>query len=395
MSVSGKEAIKANSTNKKNVEVSLALDNTGNITLTQSDSGLKATVDTGVMSVATGSTNGTIAVDGSEVAVAGLGSAAYTDASDYKTKQTVVSDPTADGSATAFIDSISQNANGEIVVTKKNITAADLGLSGAMHFKGVKTTLPDVADYNEGDVVIVGGKEYVLALNGEGNAKTWNELGDEGSHALKTITITGTDGLTGGGSLEANRTIGIATSGVTTTKIADKNVTKDKLSDEVQASLAKADSALQEHQSLAHLKAKQTAVTNKITDAAHVLTSLTQNENGDISYDVKTLTPADIGAQVAGDYALKSELPTVNDGKLTVSTEAGVLTGSGEFTANQVGDTSISIGIADKGINTAKIDDQAVGAAQTKAYQTATPTKDNPNSEEIWVFYCGTSDILV
>lgn len=42
-------------------------------------------------------------------------------ASDFKTKQTAVTDPTADGNALAFIDSIAQNENGEIVVTKKNV----------------------------------------------------------------------------------------------------------------------------------------------------------------------------------------------------------------------------------------------------------------------------------
>lgn len=44
-------------------------------------------------------------------------------------------------------------------------------------------------------------------------------------------------------------------------------------------------------------KSKQTAVTDKITDKAHVLDSLTQNENGEISYEVRTLTPDDIGAK--------------------------------------------------------------------------------------------------
>jgi hypothetical protein len=37
-------------------------------------------------------------------------------ASDFKTKQTAVTDPTADGDTLAFIDSITQNENGEIVV---------------------------------------------------------------------------------------------------------------------------------------------------------------------------------------------------------------------------------------------------------------------------------------
>ena len=143
------------------------------------------------------------------------------DLSNYKTKQSAVSDPTASGNATAFIDSITQNANGEIVVTKKNITAADLGLSGAMHFIGIKDSLP--ATGTSGDVVIVSGKEYVW------DGDSWSELGDESSHALKSVTITGNNGLTGGGSLEANRTIGIADGGVTTAKIADDAVTVDKI----------------------------------------------------------------------------------------------------------------------------------------------------------------------
>lgn len=58
------------------------------------------------------------------------------------------------------------------------------GLTGAMHFRGVLDALPeDKTDYEAGDVVIVGNKEYVLA--GEGDAKAWHELGDEGSHATK------------------------------------------------------------------------------------------------------------------------------------------------------------------------------------------------------------------
>ena len=43
--------------------------------------------------------------------------------STVKTKQAAVSDPAASGEATAFIDSISQNDNGVITVTKKNVPA--------------------------------------------------------------------------------------------------------------------------------------------------------------------------------------------------------------------------------------------------------------------------------
>lgn len=100
------------------------------------------------------------------------------------------------------------------------VTASDLGLESAMHFVGAFTEAP--ANPKPGDVYLntATKKEYVYdTTNG------WVELGDEGSYALRTVTITGTDGLTGGGDLTANRTIG--------------------LSEDTKSSLAKADSALQ------------------------------------------------------------------------------------------------------------------------------------------------------
>lgn len=97
------------------------------------------------------------------------------------------------------------------------ITPALLGLDNALHFKGVVSSLPETAA--NGDVYLVGNKEYVYS-NG------WVELGDGDSHALKTITISAGEGLTGGGSLAANRTI--------------------SLSEATKTSLGKADSAIQE-----------------------------------------------------------------------------------------------------------------------------------------------------
>ena len=64
------------------------------------------------------------------------------------------------------------------------------GITGALHFKGVVEELPeDLSTYNEGDVILVGNKEYVC--NDEDGTKSWVELGDEGSYALKTTTING------------------------------------------------------------------------------------------------------------------------------------------------------------------------------------------------------------
>lgn len=86
-----------------------------------------------------------------------------------------------------------------------NITSSDLGLSQALKFIGKFDSLPTASDYAVGNVVLVGSKEYVLIeMSG---TKTWDEMGDESSHALNTITITGTGALSGGGNLQSNRTI--------------------------------------------------------------------------------------------------------------------------------------------------------------------------------------------
>ena len=96
------------------------------------------------------------------------------------------------------------------------VTAADLGLSAIMDFLGTSATaITDGATTNpitigttsttvtSGNVVLYNGKEFVWT------GSAWEELGSEGSHALKTITITAGNGLTGGGSLEGNRTIDV------------------------------------------------------------------------------------------------------------------------------------------------------------------------------------------
>lgn len=102
--------------------------------------------------------------------------------------------------------------------TEINITAADLGLSSALSFAGTTTTaLTDGAKTNpikvnnadytaiSGNVVLYNNKEFIW------NGTAWEELGDESSHALKTISISAGDGLTGGGDLSQNRTISHAT----------------------------------------------------------------------------------------------------------------------------------------------------------------------------------------
>lgn len=66
-----------------------------------------------------------------------------------------------------------------------------VGLSGAMHFEGVKDALPeDVSDYENGDVIIVGNKEYVF------NGTAFVEFGDASVNAEAITTLTGrVDGI--------------------------------------------------------------------------------------------------------------------------------------------------------------------------------------------------------
>lgn len=64
-------------------------------------------------------------------------------------------------------------------ITKSDLDAAVAGLSGAVHFLGVVDALPGTA--NNGDIVIMGNKEYVYATSD----KAWHELGDETIYAVK------------------------------------------------------------------------------------------------------------------------------------------------------------------------------------------------------------------
>ena len=52
--------------------------------------------------------------------------------SEYKTKQTAKTDPSADGSGVDFIDSITQDANGEITAHKKTVQSASASQAGLM-----------------------------------------------------------------------------------------------------------------------------------------------------------------------------------------------------------------------------------------------------------------------
>ena len=81
--------------------------------------------------------------------------------------------------ATIAWQSDNYDASSNKAITKSDLDAAVAGLTGAVHFIGVKETLPKTG--SNGDIVIVGNKEYVYA---EGDSE-WHELGDETIYAVK------------------------------------------------------------------------------------------------------------------------------------------------------------------------------------------------------------------
>ena len=181
-------------------------------------------------------------------------------------------------------------------------------------------------------------------------------------------------------------TFKIKDNGVTTAKIADKNVTEAKLSDDVAAKLNK------EWQPVGNYKTTQTAVSDPTANGKSLtfIDTIAQNANGEI-----TATKKEVNLD---DYALKGELPTVNDGKFTVS-GAGYLTGTGEMTANQAENTSATLDL------TAEAKGKIDNAVQTvtagvgiKATKTGTTVNlevvgkgetDDDGNEVVWVFDCG------
>lgn len=184
----------------------------------------------------TGTTDGTVKFNTEDVPVAGLKSAAYTESSAYDTAgaaaavlgkssdaagaatvygankaasaaqttanaampksggtfsgQISLPAPTGDSNAARKVDVATALQSAKDYVDQKTA-----GLTGAMHFAGTSTTDPtsttgptvDGKAYTgkSGDVVLFGNKEFVY------DGTLWKELGDEGSYALKSITING------------------------------------------------------------------------------------------------------------------------------------------------------------------------------------------------------------
>lgn len=203
---------------------------TGQVNLTPANVGAEAAFTDGSATIASESSNVVTIKAGVKQTSGAIGNSSGSDITLAKVAKTgsysdLSNQPTiGDGTLTIKVAGTSKgtfkaNATSGVEI---NITASDLGLSGAMTFVG--STLTAVSDGSTtstitisdggtgtkshsakaGDVVLYDNKEFVW------KGAAWEELGDESSHALKTTTISAGTGLTGGGSLSDNRTISLA-----------------------------------------------------------------------------------------------------------------------------------------------------------------------------------------
>lgn len=177
-------------------------------TLSQTGSGTVWYANHSIL-VQEGTTDGTIRVAGEEVAVHGLGSAAYEDTSAFATaaqgQKADQAMPKSGGTFTGpvILDADPTSAMG--AATKNyvdNIAQGLTDLTAPMHFIGETPAqdaeghpiLPDAQtsyeNYVAGDVLLVGDKEYVYSKGNNAANSQWILLGDEGSYALKSSTTS-------------------------------------------------------------------------------------------------------------------------------------------------------------------------------------------------------------
>ena len=182
---------------------------------------------------AEGSANGQIKINGQNIDVHGLGSAAYTASSAYASSDhnhtgvyapsdhnhtgvyAPVNNPTFTGTVTLPGNSGDNNeaASKQYVI---DATSNIAGLSGAMHFKGEVNTEPTnnataFTTYNSGDVILYQDKEYVYVKKESATTSEWILLGAEGSYALNsnTASIGSASGWSAGSASDATVSNGV------------------------------------------------------------------------------------------------------------------------------------------------------------------------------------------
>lgn len=139
------------------------------------------------MPKAGGTFTGAVTLSGAPTADLHAATKKYVDEAKASAVSTASADATTKANAekdAAAADTTSK-ANQALADAKAYADEKTAGLTGAMHYKGTVEAWPPTGAYVSGDVVLYGSKEYVY------DGKSWHELGDEGSHVLKTQKVNG------------------------------------------------------------------------------------------------------------------------------------------------------------------------------------------------------------
>ena len=303
-----------------------------------------AKADTAVQTVTTGATQGTIKVDGNEVAVAGLGSAAYvnTDSFDAKgTAQTLVEalDSTHTATSGKYISGITQvdgkiteiaeTALPEAVVysiekaTESGDYAAVYYLTADGEKVGTEINIPK-------DMVVESG---AVVTNPEGQeAGTYIELKLQNVEEPLYINVGNLiEYVTGGTATDGMITVTVDSNHVATATINNGTITLNKLTTEVQEKIEQAhthgnkellDTYTQTEANLADAVAKKHAHDENMKEITSIAGEL-EFVNGTLSYahpttEAKTATFCKIGNDekghvVVGDAVAKTDLTQLLD----------------------------------------------------------------------------------
>lgn len=200
--------------------------------------------------------------------------------------------------------------NGQVKTNTTDITSLKNqigGLSGAMHFEGKKDTIPTTGDFENGDVIIVGKKEYVYdSSNGSTAKEHWVELGDESSYALKTTTINNK-------ALSSNITLTAADVGAATA--ADITTEIEKLDVAIKGGSGKYIASIKQDD-------------GKITATEGTMPTALKNPNaltfGSKTYDgsaAKTIVASDLGALTEVTTTANGGLKVTNKNKIDIDTD--------------------------------------------------------------------------
>ena len=135
-------------------------------------------IDTGVMSVVSGTVNGTIKVDGTDVAVTGLGSAAYTDSSAYATAAQGTKADNAETKLAGLTTTVKEYVDEEI----RKVDAAGVNEKITALEKAVEDVAVEAA--NQAAVVLSEAQKYTdsqISALAEGVAEmlTWGTFGED------------------------------------------------------------------------------------------------------------------------------------------------------------------------------------------------------------------------